>query len=87
MANNENQLDHVVRIFGTSVYHWAEVVNPVEIGFCMRGIKDCVNARKPLNEPQLEAIDMITKLAAMIADDCLQLENEGIDLQDLSESE
>lgn len=31
MANYENQLDHVVRIFGTSVCHWAEVVNPVAI--------------------------------------------------------
>lgn len=30
MANNE-KLNRVVNVFGTSVYHWAEVVNPVAI--------------------------------------------------------
>ena len=44
MANNEN-LKRVVNVFGTSVFHWAEVVNPVAIGFRMQGIKESVLAR------------------------------------------
>ena len=84
MANNEN-LNRVVNVFGKSVFHWAEVVNPVAIGFRMQGINESVNAGKALSETQLEVIDMMTKLSAIIADDYLQLENEGIDLQDLSE--
>ena len=83
MANNEN-LNRVVNVFGTSVFHWAEVVNPVAVGFRMQAIKESVNSGKALTETQLEVIDIITKLSAMIADDFLQLENEGVDLQNLS---